>query len=197
MKFLKNRLRMVAGALMLLAVSACQQDGSNTPGPTEPDQLLGLNLGGSLGGYTLANDPILPNLLNEPLKVSQLVSLQGGTIQLLGHKLTIPAGAVLQPTLFSLIVLPTGHVEVHLTAISTNWLGMVLNVGKQGFKKPVKVTLTYERSTNVADPSTLIILREKGLFGQPEPMPSTVDTATKTVTADLDHFSRYFIAFPD
>lgn len=182
---------------MLLAVAACQPDGSNRPSPTEPDLLLGLNLGGSLGGYTLANDPVLAQLLNQPVKVSQLVNVDGGSLELLGHELTVPAGAVLQPTLFTLTVLPSGHVEVYLTALSTNLLGGILNVGKKGFAEPVEVTLTYKRSTNVTDPSTLIILREKGLFGQPQPMPSTVDQVNETVTAELDHFSRYFVAFPD
>src|SRR5690606_21121475 len=104
--------------------------------------------------------------------------------------LTVPLGAVSQPTLFVLTVLPTGNVEVYLLGTRSTLLGL-LNIGSLGFSEPVPVTLTYSRSTNVTDPSKLFVLRAKGLFGQPQPLPSTVDTVTQTVTADLDHFSRY------
>jgi hypothetical protein len=87
-------------------------------------------------------------------------------------------------------------VEVHLTATLTDLLRGILNIGARGFPEPVTVKLTYSRSTNVKDPSKLIILRAKGPDGLPQALPSTVDTVNKTVTADLDHFSRYFIAFP-
>ena len=192
----KRNLRgLVPGLLLLLALGACDQSPNSSPSPTGPGDIL--SSGGTLGGYTLVNDPILPRLISEPVNVSKLIGLSGGSLELFGHRLTVPVGAVLEPTLFTLVALPSGHVEVHLTAVSTNLLGRVINVGSNGFRKPVKVTLSYSRSTNVQDPSELFVLRAKGLLGEPQVMPSVVDELRQTVTADLDHFSRYYIAMPD
>lgn len=182
--------------VLLLAVSAsgCEGGGEGGKHPTSPSPLLGL---GSPSGYTLANDPLIPALLNTPLKISGLVGLGGGTLEILGHRLEVPVGAVLEPTLFTVAVLPTGSVEVYLTATRTDLLRRLLNVGGSGFRKPVRVTLSYSRSTNVPDPSALVILRMRGPGGVPQPMPSQVDPVRRTVTADLDHFSPYSIAFPN
>ena len=46
-----------------------------------------------LGGYTLANDRLVTDLLSQPLKLTQVIGVKGGTIQLLGHTLVVPAGA--------------------------------------------------------------------------------------------------------
>lgn len=193
MTFHRSRPGAIA-ALLLLLLSACEGGSDQSLSPTGPDDLL---FGDGLAGYTLANDPILPKLIDQAVSVSQLVGVGGGSIELFGHRLTVPVGAVLEPTLFTLVALPSGHVEVHLTAVSTNLLGRVINVGTKGFRKPVRVTLTYSRSTNVTDPAGLFVLRGKGLSGEPEVMPSTVDVQRQTVSAELDHFSRYYIAMPD
>lgn len=193
MRFLRSLPRLLAALLVFVSVAGCDRADSGQS-PTGPQQLLGLN---SLSGYTIANDPIVPRLLDQPLSIAAWVGKEGGTLTILGHTLTVPAGSVLQPTLFTMQVLPSGQVELHFTALAESLLGRILNVGTQGFEKPVVVTLTYERSTNISDPTKLIVLREKGLFGRPEPLPSRVDLENKTVTARLDHFSRYFVALPN
>lgn len=184
----------VAGVL-----AGCETtDSASITAPSEqPAEILGLLGGGTSSGYTLLRDPLLPGLVNS-ISTSALIDLNGGSITLLGHTLTVPAGAVSKPTLFTLTVLPTGYVEVNLTATLSSVLGLVLNVGEDGFDKPVPVTLSYARATNVKDPSKLTIVHLKGLLGyrQIEAVPSRVDTAGKTVTADLEHFSRYSIAMP-
>ena len=48
--------------------------------------------------------------------VALLLGSDGGILALLGHILEVPAGAVSEPTLFSMTVLQNGYVEVELTA---------------------------------------------------------------------------------
>ena len=111
-------------------------------------------------------------------------------VALTGGVVATPAGAVTLPTLFTLTLRTNGYVEVDLLALQTNLLGRVLNIGESGFRKPVTLTMTYARGTNVTDPSRLKIMRWKS-DGRHEILPSRVDTDTKRVTAQLDHFSRY------
>lgn len=183
---------------LVLALAGCDQaERGALKVPTGPEPIIGGLLGGSsVEGYTLANDPLLPGLTT--LKVSQLIGINGGQISLLGHTLIVPQGAVSKPTLFTLLVLPTGYVEVDLSATVTGLLGTLLDVGSKGFDEPIPVTLSYARSTNVTDPEELVVLRVKGLLGYSrfEVMPSVVDLQAKTVSVQLDHFSRYTLATP-
>lgn len=135
-------------------------------------------------------------LLSGPLQVTNLISLSGGSLTLLGHTLVVPRGAVTGPTLFTMIIGLNGYVEVHLEALGYSLLGGLLNLGGDGFRKPVRVTLSYANATNVGDPNDLVIVHLPGWWGydRAEPVPSTVDPVRKTVTAELDHFSRYALA---
>jgi len=184
---------------LLLAAALTGCDAPNRPSlyPSQPEPLLGSLLGGTTAQYTLVREPLL-SPVSQILSTSGLIGINGGSITLLGHTLTVPSGAVTQPTLFVLSILPTGYVEVELEASVSSLLGTVLNVGGQGFLKPVPVTLTYSRATNVSDPRKLKIVHLKGLLGYKEMvvLPTRVDLEKKTVTADLEHFSRYAIAIP-
>jgi hypothetical protein len=184
--------------VLLLAITACDQAGELSPAtPAAPDASLSRLLGGTAGGYTLVRDPLLPGL-TKALSTGTLIGFGGGQVSLLGHTLTVPAGAVSQPTLFTLTVLPTGYVEVDLLG-TLNTLFGVLDVGSKGFQKPIPIALTYERATNVRDPGELTVLRVQSLigYGKYQVMPSQVDRATRKVTTELDHFSRYTLAYPD
>ena len=188
-------------ALPLLAfalIAGCDPGNSRSlQSPTEPQELLGGLLGGNrVSGYTLVKAPLLS--LGD-LSLSNLIGINGGEISLLGHTLVVPVGAVTKPTLFLMTVLPTGYVEVDLTASVTGLLGSLLDVGSKGFLKPVPVTLSYAAGTNVTDPSRLTILRVTSLLGYKRyaVMPTVIDYEAKTVTAELDHFSRYVIAMPN
>jgi hypothetical protein len=189
--------------VLLLAVTACEKEADPVAAvapSAEIDPLLGGLLGGSPpAGWVLANDPILSvgGILNA-VSTGQLIGFGGGSISVLGHTLVVPAGAVTQPTLFTMIVLPTGKVEVDLLATVGTLFG-VLDVGGKGFAKPIPVTLTYSRSTNVGSHgSELKVLRINSLlgYGNYEVMPTTVDTSTKKASTALDHFSRYTLAYP-
>jgi hypothetical protein len=186
--------------ILLLAFTACDQIGDPVaPLPSTADPLLGSLLGGNtVQGYTLVKDPILSlSGITSAVSTGSVIGFGGGTISLLGHTLTVPVGAVSSPTLFTMTVLPTGYVEVDLLATVNTLLG-VLDLGSKGFIKPVPVTLTYARGTNVGTHTDLKVLRIKSIlgYGTYEVMPSTVDTINKNVTAPLDHFSRYTLAYP-
>ena len=144
------------------------------------------------GGYTLIEDQLDPSV--NDLSVGRVIGLEGGSVKLLGHSIHVPLGAVSQPTLFTMTVVTNGYVEVDLLALGG--LGGLIDVGSAGFAQPVTVRLTYARSPNVTDPARLLILRKlgPGYQGSYEVMPTRVNTTTKTVEAELDHFSSYVMA---
>ena len=184
--------------LFVTVLAGCEAADRSPLDVTAPQPFLGGLLGGSgASGYTLVEDPLLPGIL-QAVSTNGVIGLNGGQLSLLGHTLTVPAGAVSQPTVFTLTVLPTGYVEVNLTATLTSVLGLVLNVGEQGFAKPVPITLSYARATNVTDPSELTVVHVGGLLGYRniQAVTSQVDTTSQTVTAELEHFSRYSLAIP-
>ena len=190
--------------VLLLAVTACEKEADPIAAvapSAEIDPLLGGLLGGSSqpSGWVIANDPILSlGGVANAVSTGQLIGFGGGSISVLGHTLIVPPGAVTKPTLFTMVVLPTGKVEVDLLATVNTLLG-VLDVGSTGFAKPIPVTLTFSRSTNVGTHGAQIkVLRIKSLlgYGNYEVMPTTVDTTNKKATTALDHFSRYTLAYP-
>lgn len=185
---------LIAVTLAVSCADAPEQVLEPTPESLTPEQpeidmapLLGLRLG-SFRDYRLIRQPIIDQLLRQ----IRLIGPEGGLIRLGGHLLEVPAGAVDRPALFSMLVLPTGYVEVELLALAP-LLSRVLDIGSDGFEEPVSLTLSYARATNVRDPDDLFVLRLNP-FGRHEPLPSRVDKRRRTVTAELEHFSRYCLA---
>ena len=176
--------RLLLLGLCLFATS-CGRD--NAAGPVAP--LATPSPSPSITTYTLVSDPRGLVLDTSLLSVQALISpLTGGTISVLGHSLKVPAGAVTVPTLFTMVVLPTGFIEVDLRALLPDLFGTVITT----FNKPLKLTLHYRRTTDVVDPSRLVIVHINGT--EYEPLRSTVDPTKKTVTAKLRHFSKYAMA---
>jgi hypothetical protein len=127
--------------------------------------------------------------------VAAMIGSDGGSIELAGHTLTVPAGAVAHPTRFSLKLVENGFVEVDLRAAQASAAGQEVNVGKRGFATPVTLQLSYELAERVDDPAALFIAWVKP-DGSLQPLRSSYDPATRTVTASLDHFSSYGLATP-
>lgn len=123
-----------------------------------------------------------------PSKATRVFGPNGGVLEHDGHRLVVPAGAVSSPTQFSLTSVTDGFVEVDLRALNGK-----RDVGEEGFAVPVVLQLSYRDAQLPADPAQIAIVwvREDGTM---EPLPSRVDLAAQTVTADLDHFSRYAAA---
>ena len=180
---LRAILRMCA-VVALVSVTAC---GENISQQTviEPQMVTV-----TVGQQTFTRiEELAPNT-SSLLSLSRIIGLLGGTLSVANHTVAVPFGAVTVPTLFTLRHANNGYVEVDATATITDLLGKILDIGGLGFRKPVTMTLSYARATNVSDPSRLKIVRLKA-DGQHEIMPSTVNLWKKTVSAQLDHFSRY------
>lgn len=158
---------------------------------------------GNIGRYTLVREPLLTSLLGTVLQtvdgllsiVTELIGLNGGTLNNLGHRLVVPSGAVDQPTTFSLGVLLNGRVQLDLNAYAPGRSGQT-NVGEEGFDRLVRVDMTYRRANNIRDERKLVILRlnPRGLGYVHEVMPTTVDRRNDRATTWLDHFSGYAMA---
>jgi hypothetical protein len=152
-------------------------------------------------GTAFSNLPVVTSIepITETSSGGELLSIQGligwlgGVLELNGHSLAVPVGAVQLPTLFVMSTPSTTVIDVDLQALLPTLFNKLLDVGGLGFRKPVTVTLSYARATNVTDPSRLYIARilPDGTY---EKIPSTVDTKKKTVSAKLDHFSKYCMA---
>jgi hypothetical protein len=181
--------------------TAALQDSAHAT--SETAQLIPIDAADLLAqGYTLVKEPPPPaprrSLLGWLIRVveatlAKLLGSEGGILSLLGHILNVPAGAVSEPTLFSMTAIQSGHIEVELTATPKSLLRRLLfwrPVAEVQFEVPVALSLSYARATNVTDPSRLRIMRVNP-DGNHEILPSVVDTVNKTVTAQLDHFSRY------
>ena len=119
--------------------------------------------------------------------VTAVIGENGGELNIGKHKLSVPAGAVTAPTTFSMEKFP-GVIRVNLTATR-----LLLNdVGAAGFLKPVRLTFSFENVSNIDDGE----LSKVEVFwmkadGTIEAQQSAVDHATKTVQANLNHFSIY------
>lgn len=197
MKFWTNAGRRAAMLMLVLGVASCD----HVVNSGSSDDLLEPNLpqlvtvtGDDGNGYELIQEPS-PGALDQ-LSVSGVIGILGGVLELDGHKLTIPSGAVLEPTIFTMARSQNGFLEVDLTAIRVTLLGEVIDIGEQGFEKPVTLELTYSRATNVQRARDLVILRLNGtgLGGTHEVLPSKVHQRRQVVRAELDHFSGYCMA---
>jgi hypothetical protein len=183
--------------LSLLLLLGCRQDAGEMAIPTGPAEAAF----GSPTEYLPLADPLSAYMLNEgETRASGIIGEDGGTIELIGHRIHVPAGAVRGPTLFTITAVP-GRVEVELRATAEGVLGRVVNVGKRGFAKPVPVTLSYARTAFTNNPpgvDHLAVLRVFSRFGDAryESLPSRVDEDARTVTAELEYFSRYTLASP-
>lgn len=185
---MRSRFRAMIAILFSGLLAGCEGDGTVDSSPTSPSLFTGSI---PAGGYEL----VRTSIGGSGPKIAGLIGILGGTVTGGGHSLTIPAGAVLGPTLFAITPLRTGFIEVDLAALVLVVPGPPLEVGHLGFQngKRVQLTLSYADATNVDDPSDLVILR---VFadGSAEPLPTVVDAGAESVSTELDHFSRYAMA---
>lgn len=173
----RNWFRTFVLPLFLLSLGSCE-----APGPA--DVLLPPNVAART--TTTAYYQVPGNDGSTGLATG-LIGKEGGTITLGEHQLTVPAGAVSAPTVFTMEIADEKYITVLLTAIQGT-----LDIGEKGFAKPVRLTLSYSTATEPVAESRLLILwvKDDGTF---EAQPTTVDTAGRRVKADLGHFSGYTV----
>ncbi|MBW3655497.1 MAG: hypothetical protein KY444_05280 [Gemmatimonadetes bacterium] len=172
----RNTFRYAALSLAAVFATSCA-DGSAGP-LTGPE---GASLASSSG----------PSALECPVSTTRrttaTIGLLGGALELDGHRVVIPANAVLTPTEFTLTVPASNYVEIDIKAAGEE---------HYQFRKPVSLTLSYARCTRTnIDKENLRIFyiddsRSKALV---EDMGGTDDKAARTVTTGTDHFSGYVI----
>ncbi|HUP88459.1 MAG TPA: hypothetical protein VM100_03880 [Longimicrobiales bacterium] len=148
--------------------------------------LLGtvLNLVGGLISGADANGP----------DASVWIGPAGGTVTTAAYTLIIPANAVTKSTRFDIEPLNTGVYSVELHAYQKGGLLnlSLIDVGSKGFLKPVTLRMSYAKAYNVTDPNALVIVYfAQGIV---EIKPSAIDLVNKTVTSQLNHFSKYCMA---
>jgi hypothetical protein len=122
-----------------------------------------------------------------------IIGPEGGTIELAGHRLTVPAGAVTRPTRFSMRLVGNGYVEVDLRAAQASAAGGETDVGKRGFARPVVLSLSYAQAQVPEDLSRVVIAWVKP-DGTLQPLTSEHDAQKQSIAAELDHFSGYVLA---
>jgi hypothetical protein len=180
-----------------MALASCQAGYADPGAPATPDSALF----GAPADFQPLPDPLSGLLMREVGEsASKVIGPDGGSVELIGHRIDVPAGAVGAPTRFTLTVIPE-RAEVELEATADGMLGTVTNVGKRGFRVPVRVTMSYERTRFANNPpgvDHLSILRVVSRLGyaKSEPVPVVVNEAARTVSAELESFSRFALASP-
>ena len=124
-------------------------------------------------------------------RVTGLILPTGGSITAEGHTLKVPAGAISQPTWFSMQVVEASVVHVKLKA----WRAIDGGAVTQFPNTPVELTLDASALEKL-DPAglTIVYLRDGTYDGAKERVPSTFNQADWTVTGYLTHFSSYALA---
>jgi hypothetical protein len=183
-----------AFALTLLAYGCDTVSESALTGPSESPSEVLITVK-TREGYTVARetDPAVG-------VVTAVIDRNGGAISIGNHVLAVPAGAVDNPTLFTMTK-PSGAIKVDLTATSVvpNTRvpsGVPNNIGKRGFKVPLKLAMSYETIAQVPNPSALKVGWVKP-NGTVEIQESSVDVYGKVVVGTLKHFSAYAIVIPE
>lgn len=111
----------------------------------------------------------------------------GGSVELRGHRVDLPTGAVLGPTTIGLAEPASQYMMIDLSANGQDHFQ---------FHEPLTITIDYSRCTRanidkgplsvwLVDPTTGALLQHMG---------GTDDKATQRITFQTDHFSGYAIA---
>jgi hypothetical protein len=124
--------------------------------------------------------------------VEQVVGPEGAVLGVPGYTLTVPRGAVAEPTRFVFESLASGYVEVRLTATS---LGAATenDVGVRGFGVPLLLAFSYEPAGGMPQWARLVVawVRDDGTL---ERVPSGFDPRQRLIIGRLSHFSQYTVA---
>lgn len=174
MRFSRSHRTGIAFCTILLA-AACAE-----PGPTQVEEQTEIS--------AVSSGPVLVECPTDVTKsVTRTIGSLGGSIELDGHSLNVPLGALLLPVEFTMSAPASRFVEVHITAN-----------GQHGFEflETAGITISYERCTrnNIStseltaykvDPATRALLKHMG---------GTNDKAQRRVTFSTDSLSAYAIA---
>ena len=178
-----SRCRALFGSALLavtVAVAGCADAGDSLAPAAEPSSALH---GSSSTQSGLVECPVYFSR-----STSATIGPLGGTLELDGSSITLPVGAVLTSTLFTLTIPASNYMEIGITA------GLLEHFD---FLKPVSVTISYSRCTrgNI-DKRTLTVWHidpvTKSLL---ENMNGSDDKSSRTVAFGTGHLSGYSIGY--
>jgi hypothetical protein len=164
--------------LAILALPALLAACGDEPAPLlSPDEAAR-----STVGSTLVECPT-----SETRSVTKTLDGLGGTVELDGHSITLPLGAVLLPTTLTLTVPASRYMELEITANGAESFD---------FEQAVAITISYARCTrsNIdqgpltawqIDPATKALIEHMG---------GTDDKDARALTFGSDHLSGFAIA---
>jgi hypothetical protein len=191
-----HRARAAAAALIgvfALSLASCSTDVVPTApkapdvlAPTDPSQLLGIDLGGTIDGVTGTLGGVLSNLTvykcSTPSygSVTQTVGPAGGLVRIGPHSLYVPAGALDR--------------SVAITASTTARSFVRVDFQPEGlrFRYPAVLTLSYAHCPT--KPLLPRIVYVDNLLSILEVLPALNNVFSNTATTKLHHFSGYAFA---
>lgn len=172
---LRTPLRFAVLALLAGAAASCADSPAAPPTAPRPASLA------RFSGAAPLQCPVAT-----PTSATATIGAVGGILEAGGHRVIIPANAVLFPTRFTLTVPASRYVEVDVKAAGLEHFE---------FLQPVVLSLSYARCARTdidrenlriyyVDSDTREILEDKG---------GADNKLTRTVTTVTDHFSGYLI----
>lgn len=172
-------------ALLLCAGVSCTPDRVSAPSESTPDYgLLGLGEGGGLLGTGLARGLLSCRPLPAD-SAQQVIGPRGGTIRVGPHTLTIPAGALSR--------------NVTITAQAPSDSVNSVRLFPEGLTfargKPATLTLSYSNCSLLGRLLPKRVAYTTDLLQILQLLPSLDDLLHQRVSAPLQHFSRYAVAW--
>jgi hypothetical protein len=115
--------------------------------------------------------------------VTQTIGPAGGTLYVGGHQLTVPAGALLEPTTITAVAPSDPVIQVRFQP-----QGLV-------FLQPATLQMSYQNCSGLANLVPKQIVYTTDGLNILEYLVSSDDLSSQRVTAELQHFSTYAVAW--
>ena len=172
------RVRSATVVLGLLLLAACGEHGNSLVEPLAPEAAQPLT---TLGG---AEPLACPSDLT--VSASGTIGMLGGTIAAGDHRLTLPPGAVLLPTTFTVTAPASEHVELQVHARGHDSFHFLL---------PARITISYDRcGSRPVDTSSLAVWHYDEVTGLLlELMDGTPDAGDRSISFPTSHLSGFII----
>lgn len=178
---MKVRARMVIAICLSLGAVACIDVATSPTGAGRPTAAARFD--------TQSSPQLLLCATTQTQQVTGVIGLLGGVLSLGATQVAIPAGAVLQPTLFEIDIPASQYMEVDIHAV-----GLSTFI----FQQPVNITIDYSRCNPSAVPAgaqlegayidtqTYAVLQQMGGIN---------DTIARSITFPTGHLSGYAVAY--
>lgn len=181
-----SRLRELTALILAVVIAGGVSCTSGDPhGPSDSHSLR-------VGGAEGTSSPLVGNLLENLTEllscspqqyesVSEVIGPDGGTIVVGAHSLTIPAGALAEQ-----YTIQAEQVSGRVNSVRFSPEGLT-------FAQPATLSLSYANCSPPIVANQVVYTDE--LLQILELLPSVDDPETRTVTGDIEHFSRYAVAW--